>query len=225
MKYMRFALLLAVMLCCTDSHQARAQRNDDGEFMQHNVELTGMVTTRDLLYIDFAYHYKVNAYVGVGGSLGVFTQYVDGPKPAGDGWRMDGGSCKETNVYLRPSVQFFTPMLLNTGGIEWRLYAEPGVMLFVPYRKAWVNYVDAHGHETGNCEKISVSAGQWIAPDCKAGVMIRADRFNIALGVCASSLDAYSSSRHLRFKSESLERFYPDRKVDWGFYASIAYNF
>ena len=33
MKYMRFALLLAVMLCCTDTHQARAQRNDDGEFM------------------------------------------------------------------------------------------------------------------------------------------------------------------------------------------------
>lgn len=173
------------MLCAV----ANAQRADDGSLYRHQLELGGMAVSRAWL-VDFAYHYKLNQYVGVGGSMGVWGNLISDDGVHGNGWDMRYKTNEPRNVFLRPSVSIFSPMLLYTGGMEWKLYAEPGVILQVPYGRAYVCTYDASGSLSAEIE-VSSSSGKWAMPDCRLGVTLQADNFDISFGYYVSALDVY----------------------------------
>lgn len=218
--------VLVALLCMATAFPISAQRNDYGELVRHKVELSGMIASKDLYVVDLGYHFKVNQYIGVGGSFGIFKQFDASDWAYGDGWTTDRDYRQASKLYFRPSVQFFTPMLFSTGGAEWRAYAEPGVMLYVPYDRIWIDQTDGAGmpvEETA--EKVSANGGRWCAPDCKAGIMVRFDNVSIAVGGYGAMLDVYSQHRRMRYNGVSFSASYPKCNSVWGLYASFSYNF
>lgn len=215
-----------VMLACALAMAgavASAQRADDGSLYRHQLELGGMAVSRAWL-VDVAYHYKLNQHVGVGGSFGVWGNLISKDGAHGSGWDMRYRKNSPGNVFLRPSVSVFSPMLLCTGGIEWKLYAEPGVVLQVPYGRAYVYTYDARGTIIAESE-VTSSSGKWAMPDCRLGVTMQADNFDISFGYYVSTLDVYSEYRSMTFNGERFDNTLPKHKLQQGAFVSLSYNF
>lgn len=166
----------------------------------------------------------MNQYVGVGGSVGVWGNLISNDGAHGNGWDMRYKTNNPGNVFLRPSVSLFSAMLLCTGGIEWKLYAEPGVILQVPYGQAYVSTYDALGRFVAERE-ITSSRGKWAMPDCRLGVTLQADNFDISFGYYVSTLDVYGEYRNMRFNGERFDRTLPKHKLQHGAFMSLSYNF
>ena len=219
----RFACVMlasaVAMLCAV----ASSQRADDGSLYRHQVELGGMAVSRAWL-VDVAYHYKLNQYVGVGGSMGVWGNLISNEGAHGNGWDMRYKTNNPGNVFLRPSVSVFSPMLLCTGGIEWKLYAEPGVILQVPYGRANVYTYDAQGVIMAERE-VTSSCGKWVMPDCRLGVTMQADNVDISFGYYVSALDVYSEYRSMTFNGERFGNTLPKHDLQQGAFVSLSYNF
>ncbi|MGN0213720.1 MAG: hypothetical protein ACI4AH_02795 [Muribaculaceae bacterium] len=214
------SIVLAAALACA---AASAQRNDNGKLYHHQLELSGMVVSRAWL-VDIAYHYRLNAFVGVGGSFGVWGNFVSQDGAYGDGWRMRYNSNQPGNVFLRPSLSLYSPMLLNIGGMEWKIYAEPGVIMQIPYGRAYVSTYDAQDRFVDECV-VTSSHGKWAMPDCRLGVTVQADNCNLSVGYYVSTLDIYSTYRNMRFNGEHFDWTLPKHKLQQGLFVSISYNF
>ncbi|MGM9803191.1 MAG: hypothetical protein ACI308_03345 [Muribaculaceae bacterium] len=219
MKKFACVVLASVLACAV----ASAQRNEDGNLFRHQLELSGMAVSRAWL-VDIAYHYRLNPFVGVGGSVGVWGNLISQDGAYGDGWRMSYNSNQPENVFLRPSVSLYSPMLLCTGGVEWKLYAEPGVVLQVPYGRAYVITYDAQDRYVDECE-VTSSHGKWAMPDCRLGVTAQAQKCSFSIGYYVSTLDIYSEYRSMSFNGERFDWTLPKHKMQQGFFVSASYNF
>lgn len=91
-------------------------------------------------------------FVGVGGALGYWSNYYDDGWASGSNWNIDEDDNRPSNFYLRPSVVLKSPSV-RFKQTQWCLYAEPGIMLNVPYQQ-----VSIEKHKTGLIRNMTTSA-------------------------------------------------------------------
>lgn len=186
------------------------------------VSATGTLASSDVYSIEGAFHYMFFPYLGVGGAFGYWANYYDNGWASGDDWNIDDDDNKPSNLYLRPSVILKTPSI-RIKATEWSLYAEPGLMLNVPYQRVRIEKtnrwpVTEYGYASTN-------KGQWFAVDLRAGISVQIGSCGITAGYLMSNFDIYSQYRHLKYHGESFEKFYPRKSFMQGAFLSLSYDF
>lgn len=199
---------------------------DAGEAVEplarHRVSATGALTSSDCYQVQFSYHYMIWRYLGVGGSVGNWQNYFQNGHAHGAGWYVDDDDNKPWNLYLRPSVVLKSPAL-RIKGVDLSLYAEPGVMLNIPYRRVCIE--STHNSMVVDYDYISTTGGQWLAFDIHVGINVDIDPLGISLGYLMSNLDVYSQQRHLSYNGVSFRNFYPKKRFMQGAYLTLSYSF
>ncbi|MCM1349445.1 MAG: hypothetical protein NC338_08545, partial [Firmicutes bacterium] len=121
-----------------------------------------------------------------------------------------------------PSVVLKTPAI-KIKQVDLGLYAEPGLMLNVPYTGAnirqytqWPDYDYKH---------ISTSKGQWFAVDVRVGIFVNFGSCGFSAGYSISNYDVYSQYRHLSYKGISFGKYYPKKSFMQGAYLTASYYF
>lgn len=189
----------------------------------HRVGLNGALTSSDSWQLELSYHYMLlNNCIGVGGSMGVWEVWYDDGWASGSNWNIDEDDNNPMNFYLRPSVYFKTPDL-NIRACAWSLFAEPGVMLNVPYQRVCIE--STPNWPAIDYEYISTTRGQWLAIDLRVGIGLNVGPCVVNAGYLMSNLDVYSQYRQLCYKGISFEKFYPRKSFMQGAYLSLAYIF
>lgn len=188
----------------------------------HRVGFNGALTSSDTWQLEFSYHYMFNKCIGLGGSAGAWEVYFEDGRASGSNWMIDGDYNKPWNLYLRPSILLKTPAL-RYRACSWSLFAEPGVMLNIPYQKVWIeSYPNRRVVEH---DYVSTTKGQWLAIDLRVGVSLDMEPCGISAGYMISNLDVYSQYRHLSYKGTSFKDFYPSKPLMQGAYLSLSYSF
>jgi hypothetical protein len=200
-----------------------AEDTGDGDFelSHHRASVSGMLTSSDTWQVQFGYHYMLNRYVGVGGSVGSWQVYYENGYADGGNWSIDDDS-KPGNIYLHPSVVFKSPAL-RIKNIDLGLYAEPGMMMNIPYKHVWIReYTDMFNYEL---KSASTTKGQWLGVDVKIGVYANIGQCGLSAGYIMSNFDAYSQYRHLSYNGVSFDKFYPKKSFMRGAYLTASYYF
>lgn len=100
---------------------------------------------------------------------------------------------KPSGIYLRPSV-----VIKSLGLKTWSLYAEPGLLLNIPYRRVCIE-----NHQNAakvDYDYISTNKGQWFAGELRLGISANIGPLDCSLGYMMSNFDIYSQQRHLSYK-------------------------
>lgn len=127
----RIGLLLFAIISVSHSF-AKTENEDNFEFTRNRASISDMLTSSDSWLLEAAYHYMLNKYIGLGGSIGVWKVYFEEGFASGKDWNIDNEDSKQFNVFLRPSIVLKSPAL-RLKQINIGLYAEPGMMLNIPY--------------------------------------------------------------------------------------------
>lgn len=194
----------------------------DDEELRNRVGLSGTLTSSYTYSLDVTYHYMLSEYLGVGGAFGWWKNYYEEGRAHGNHWTVDGDDTQPRNPYLRPSVVLKTPGL-EYRGARWSLFAEPGVMLNIPYRRVCIALTPHWPHE--DYTYVSTNRGQWFAAEVRAGVNVDIELCSISFGYILSNLDIYSQYRHLSYDGISFRDFYPVKPLMQGAFLSVAFNF
>lgn len=219
---MKKIYLIILILLFATSIQAQNNKSENFEFTNNRASITGMLTSSDSWQIEFGYHYMVNKYIGVGGALGGWKVYFEEGYASGKDWDIESDDNKPWNLYLRPSIILKTPSI-KLGQIDLGLFAEPGIMLNVPFRRVWVRqYTDWPDYDNMS---VSISKGQWCAIDARIGVCVNFGSCGFSIGYLMSNFDVYSQTRHLSYKNTSFKEFYPDKSFMQGAYLTASYYF
>ncbi len=195
--------------------------NDTEYNTHHRVGFNGALTSSDTWQLEFSYHYMLNKYVGLGGSVGSWEVWYEDGWASGKNWNIDEDDNKPWNFYLRPSVLLKTPAL-KYRACAWSLFAEPGVMLNIPYQRVCIE--STPNWPAIEYDYISTTKGQWLAFDLRLGVSLDVGPCGISAGYMMSNLDVYSQYRHLSYKGISFKDFYPRKSFMQGAYISLSYN-
>ena len=200
--------------------------NNDEDKTHHRVGFNGALTSSYTWQLEFSYHYMFNRYIGVGGSAGSWEVYYEEGWASDKNWNIDDDDNKPWNFYIRPSVLLKTPAL-KYRACEWSIFAEPGVMLNIPYQRVCIE--SRHNGSATEYDYISTTKGQWLASDLRVGVSVSvsldSDQFGVSAGYMMSNLDVYSQYRHLSYKGVSFEKFYSRKPFMQGAYISLSYSF
>jgi len=192
------------------------------EKTHHRVGFNGALTSSDSWQLEFSYHYMFNNCVGLGGSAGSWKIYYEDGWASGSNWNIDDDDNKPSNFYLRPSVLLKTPAW-KYRACAWSLFAEPGVMLNIPYQRVCIektqNWPDIE------YKYISTTKGQWLAMDLRIGVSLDVGSCGISAGYMMSNHDVYSQFRHFSYNGTSFAKFYPKKPFMQGAYLSCSYSF
>ncbi|MDE6224506.1 MAG: hypothetical protein K2M25_00025 [Muribaculaceae bacterium] len=207
-------ILLVALIFCSEAY-AQKKIEDD---MEHNRIMLSGAMTSDTYLLDIGYHYMFSNYVGVGGTFGFWKVFSSGGRASGKGWWVDDDYNDPSNIYLKPSVILKSPQL-NI----FSLYAEPGIMLNVPYQKAYVELTDQFPH--CEYERISTNKGQWLALELRAGISADFSSFGITLGYLMSNLDPFSMYRHMSYNGVSFQSFYRKKSFRQGAFISASFSF
>lgn len=140
----------------------------------------------------------LSKYVGLGGAFGYWTNYCEDGWASGSDWNIGEDDSKPSNLYLRPSVVLKSPGIRCKETI-WSLYAEPGIMLNVPYRRVCIEKIANWPHI--DYDYISTNKGQWFALDIRVGINAEIGPCGLSAGYMMSNLDIYSQYRHLSYIS------------------------
>ncbi|MCM1483618.1 MAG: hypothetical protein NC043_04720 [Muribaculaceae bacterium] len=223
MNRMRTLGLVAAMALGTALYGGAEERKESNfEFGHNRVEVSGMLTSTDSWQMEVGYHYMINRYIGVGGSFGGWKVYFEEGFPSGKNWDIESDDNKPYNLYLRPSVVLKSPAL-KVGQVDLGLFAEPGVMMNVPYTRVSIRqYTTWPNYEP---KSVSTSKGQWCAVDVRAGVYANVGPCGISAGYMMSNLDVYSQYRHLSYNGIPFSEFYPQKSFMQGAYLTLSYYF
>lgn len=198
------------------------EKDENFEFSHNKVAFSGLVTSSDSYQIEASYHYMFNRYIGLGGSFGFWKVWYEEGWASEKDWEIESDENKPSNFYLRPSVVLKTPAI-RIKQVDLGLYAEPGVMLNIPYTGAnirqytqWPDYDYKH---------ISTSKGQWFAVDMRVGIFINFGPCGFSAGYIMSNYDVYSQYRHLSYKGNSFSKYYPKKSFMQGAYLTASYYF
>lgn len=216
MKRLITVITAIVALCSSMS----ARQFED--LTHHRASLSGALTTSDSWQVDLAYHYMIFPYLGVGGSIGAWGNYYLDGFPSGNNWQIASEDEKPSNIYLRPSIVLRSPAL-KIKAAYLGIYAEPGVMLNIPYHSAVIEHFT--NWPAADYKRISTTDGQWLAFDLHLGVYLNVGPFGISAGYLMSNFDIYSQRRHLSYDGVSFSRFYPTKSFMQGAYATLSYYF
>lgn len=200
----------------------KTNESHEEERLRHHVAVSGTLSSSDTYSIEGEYHFMLMKYLGIGGAIGYWSNYFDDGKASGPGWSVSDDFNKPSNLYLRPSLILKSPGL-KYKETTWSLFAEPGIMLNIPYRRVeiestrrgpWVEY-----------DYISTNEGQWLALELRLGINIDIDQLSFSAGYFMSNLDIYSQYRHLSYRGVSFKDYYPDKPFMQGGYLTISYSF
>lgn len=159
---------------------------------------------------------------GVGCGLGNWQNYYEDGYASGHDWAIDDDDNKPWNLYLRPSVVLKSPEL-RIKQVSLSLYAEPGLMLNIPYTKVCIER--SYNLQVVDYDYISTSKEQWLAVDVHLGVNADIGPCGFSVGYLMSNLDIYSHFRHLSYNGVSFSEFYPEKSFMQGAYLTLSYNF
>lgn len=214
----QFIILLLFIAAIGDFAQARQL-----EALTHNrAYISGMLTSSDSWQVDLGYHYMILPYLGIGGGIGWWgNYYVDG-YASGNNWHIASDDEKPWNMYIRPSIILKTPAL-KIKGIYVGGYAEPGVMMNIPYHSVYVESTSNWPRIENN--KISTNKGQWCAVDTRIGLYLNVGPCGVCVGYLMSNFDIYSQRRHLFYKGAPFSKFYPQKTFMQGAYLTASYYF
>lgn len=215
MNYKVFNILLIVgLFFCGDAH-AKKHLEDDVE--HHRIEVNGWLTS-DTYSAEIGYHYMLTKYVGVGGVAGIWHTLLLQGRASGKGWWVDDGDHDPSRLYLRPSVILKSPHLSI-----FSLYAEPGIMLNVPYQRSKIELTEHFPYN--EYDYVSTNKGQWLALEMRLGVSLDFDPIGITVGYIMSNLDTYSMYRHMSYNGVSFEPFYSKKSFIQGAFISASFTF
>ena len=192
------------------------------ETLRHRISVSASLTSAYSYSVEWGFHYMVSPNFGIGGSVGYWKNYFEDGWASGDGWNIDEEDNKPSNIYLRPSFIVKTPSI-GIKATRWSLFVEPSVMLNIPYQRVCIENV-LHRHIT-RYEYISTHGGQWFAAELRIGISAKIDQLHATAGYLISNLDIYSQYRHLRYRGESFEQFYPVISSMQGAFISLSYEF
>ncbi|MDE5644331.1 MAG: hypothetical protein K2I45_01665 [Muribaculaceae bacterium] len=198
------------------------------DLTHHRASISGLLTSSDTWQVDLAYHYMIFPYFGAGGGIGGWDNYFGEGHASGTNWHISSDDENPWNIYLRPSIVLRSPAL-EIKQVYLGIYAEPGVMLNIPYHSVYIEQT-VHTDHTANLtvsesKKISTSNGQWCALDLRAGVYANVGPCEISAGYVISNYDIYSQRRHLNYNGVSFSRFYPRKSLMQGAYLTLSYYF
>lgn len=218
MKRLATIIFVLIALCTTTTVHARQFE----DLTHHRASLSGLLTFSDAWQVDFAYHYMIFPYLGVGGGIGGWgNYYVDG-YASGSNWHISSDDEKPWNIYLRPSIVLKSPAL-KIKDAYLGVYAEPGLMMNIPYHSVYIDKT-INWPET-EYEKISTSKGQWCAMDLRVGIYVNVGPCGISAGYTMSNFDIYSQRRHLSYNGVSFSQFYSKKSFMQGAYLTLSYYF
>ena len=222
LRYRALAIVLTGMcFCCSYAEEKKAS---NFEFSKNRGSFSGTLTSSCSWQLEAGYHYMLCRYVGVGGSIGLWKVYFEEGRAYGDDWEVEweDDNNRPENFYLRPSLILKTPAI-KIRSVDLGLYAEPGVMLNVPYAQVWVSQkIDWHRYES---KRVWTNGGQWFAADLRAGVYLNFGPCGLSAGYMMSNHDVYSQYRSLSYRGVSFKRFYPRKPFMQGAYLDLSYYF
>lgn len=185
------------------------------------VGFSGALTSSDTYSLEASYHQMFGSYIGIGGALGYWANYYEVGWASGPNWNIDSDDNKPSNFYLRPSIVLKSPGI-RYHATRWSLYAEPGVMLNIPYRRVCIE--STPDWPKTDYHYISTNKGQWAAVDLRIGVCATIGPCEVIAGYMMSNLDIYSQYRHLSYQGKSFKDFYPTKSFMQGAYITLTYN-
>ncbi|MDE7151186.1 MAG: hypothetical protein K2O27_02885 [Candidatus Amulumruptor sp.] len=195
--------------------------NDMEDKTHHRWGFNGALTSSDSWLVEFSYHYMFGRCIGLGGSAGSWKVYFEEGWASAKNWNIDEDDNKPSNFYIRPSILLKTPAW-RYRACAWSLFAEPGVMMNVPYQSVCI---ESTQHRPAiEYDYISTNKGQWLALDVRLGVSLDIGPCGISAGYLMSNHDVYSQYRHLSYNGISFKEFYPEKPFMQGVYISLSYN-
>ncbi len=218
-KYLFVAFLFIVINVRSDA------QDDSVSCTVHSVGITGAITSSNTWQLEASYHWFPIRYVGIGGGIGFWKQYSTDAVPQGKYWKVNEGYQSPSDLYFRPSLVFISPSLVSGDDFSVRLFAEPGLMLNIPYENVYIDicsdeYLIPHAYQ-----KISSNNGQWCFFDARIGVSAKIEPLSISIGYMFSTLDVYSMRRNMVYDNHSLGSFYPKAKNVHGVYMTVSFDF
>lgn len=215
-------LFVCITLLTSVYAMADGSKEVDDDFTHHRASTTGALTSSDCYQLQLSYHYMIWRFFGVGGGFGNWQNYYEDGHASGPNWAIDDDDNKPWNLYLQPSVVLKTPPL-SLGQVRLSLYAEPGVIIMIPYTKVCIE--KTYGLQVVDDDYISTNKGQWLAVDVHLGVNADIGPCGVSIGYLMSNLDIYSQMRHLSYNGVSFRDFYPRKSFTQGAYLTLSYNF
>lgn len=209
---------LSVILVLSAAFGVKAQE----DFTHHRAALSGTLTSSDTYSLEGSYHYMICRYLGIGGAIGYWSNYYDDGYASGNNWSVSDDDNTPSNLYLRPSLVLKSPGL-NISSTVLSLYAEPGLMLNVPYQRVCIEQVT--DWPIVEYHYVSTSNGQWLATELRAGISADIGPFGITAGYMMSSLDIYSQYRRLSYNGTSFRQYYPRKPFMQGAYLTLYCHF
>ena len=192
------------------------------EFGHNRVAFSGSLASWYTYSLELSYHYMFFDYIGVGGAVGNWKNWYEDGWASGTGWHIDSDDNEPSNLYLRPSLVLISPGI-KYKDCTWSLFAEPSVMLNIPYQRVCINLTT--NWPLIDYDYTSTNAGQWFAAELRAGINLRYGPCGISAGYLISNLNIYSQYRHLYYRGESFRDFYPNKPLIQGAFLSLSYQF
>lgn len=215
-------LLVIFLVLSALSGRAAVTWELDQELTRNRLSLTGALTSSDAYQLEVTYHWMLFRYLGFGGSFGFWKCYFDDGRAEGPHWGVDYDTNRPSNLYLRPSIALRSPGL-KLGQVILGLYAEPGVLLNVPYEQVCIERTE--NWPRIEYDYVSTTRGQWLAFDVRLGVLVNVGPCDFSAGYLMSNLDIFSQFRHLSYRGQSFASAYPSKQFMQGAYLTLSYHF
>ena len=178
--------------------------------LKRKIALNGELLSCDTWQVDASFHYFVCPYIGLGGSIGMWKQYMADGIPSGRGWTVDEDHENVENFFIHPSISLVSPCIAKIGEGHFNLFVEPGIMMNIPYCNVFVTLLDDRGSTIGY-KKVSTNKGRWYAFDYKIGLSLTYDQFGCSIGYIHSDLDIFGMRRNMIFDGKL---FNPNRSLE-----------
>ena len=216
------ALLLSVPATASDFFTKR----------ENQLNMTGTLNSRYAWQLELSYQHRLLPFVDVGIGAGMLKQwYDDANVVSGDvtykeytKWSLREDDYRVQKLYARPYVQVSTPELWHSGSCHFRLNAQAGAMLMLPYESVGITYSNARPNEE-DYEIHSTSKGQWVVPFVRPAIEMGIEDLGFSLGAEFSTLDIYSFRRNISFHDVSMEGLYEKKRFSWGVFLNLSYSF
>ncbi len=219
----RITTILFIALLTVSAMTARENPYDEGNASRFRIGMNLQFTSHSSWQIDFGCHYMVSRYVGLGGSVGGWRQYLSPISPCGPDWWVLRSDRHPSNVFIRPSVLLMTSELVRIGKAGFGLTLCPGLQLNVPHQRVTIDIADNWNYSDN--VKVGTSKGEWLAADCRSGIYMHAGPVYLLAGYVASSLNIYGMYRNIEYDGVSFKDFYPHSSWLQGGFVTISYNF
>ena len=202
------ALLLPVSATASDFFTKR----------ENQINMTGTLNSRYAWQLELSYQHRLLPFVDVGIGAGMLKQWYD------DADVVSGDVTYKEYTKWSPYVQVSTPELWHSGSCHFRLNAQAGAMLMLPYESVGITYSNARPNEE-DYEIHSTSKGQWVVPFVRPAIEMGIEDLGFSLGAEFSTLDIYSFRRNISFHDVSMEGLYEKKRFTWGVFLNLSYSF